>query len=179
MDAILSTHNFGVACDPHSYPTPYAVCTWSDNIFVDMESLKLHGFCWNVRTTAQNLFARPTGLRGLCIPVQYSFNKSPLLVSIRSQFNSDELCGFQGRNIFPCVKKRHTARIWGSHSGIAKDSRHQEMLNRKYKALWYSETLVVIISLRGVTSQKNVLTHTVETSMLIIHFTPTHPIIYN
>jgi hypothetical protein len=45
MDAILSTHNFGVTCDPHCYLTPYARCMCSDSIFVGMEKQKLQGFC--------------------------------------------------------------------------------------------------------------------------------------
>ena len=84
------------------------------------------------------------GSRGLRIPVQYRFNKSSLLVSIPSQFNPDELCGFHGRKTFPYVNKCHTARLWYSHSGIAKDSRHLEILDRKYKAIWYSKTSVNI-----------------------------------
>lgn len=44
MVAILSTLNFGVACDPHCYPTPYARCMLTDNIFVGMEKQKLWGF---------------------------------------------------------------------------------------------------------------------------------------
>jgi hypothetical protein len=144
MDAILSAHSFGATCYPHCYLTSYARCMWTDSIFAGMGGKKYRGSAEIFGPPLKILSPDRPGSRGLCIPVQYRFNKSPLLVSIPSQFNPDEMWGFHGCNIFPYVKKCHIARIWGSHSGIAKDSRHLEILYRKCKALCSSETPVTI-----------------------------------